>query len=506
MNIFKKKDASKQGTENNKENKNEETVRQTGSLLERLKRVKKTRWIRFGIVSLIFFAWVAWLGNWWVALWWLLLADIYLTQFIPWNWWKFSKNKVVRTVMSWVDAIVYALVLVYFLFAFVGQNYQIPSSSLEKTLLTGDFLWVNKMVYGPRVPQTPLHFPLAQNELFGMKSYIEKPQLEYHRLKGFRSVERGDIVVFNFPAGDTVVVGNVNPDYYTQLLECGAGLLHPSASDLKNDPSMLDKVMQAGRDYLHRQSKIIYRPVDRRDNYVKRCVGLPGEKISVVNGVVHINGKAISEPKNVQYNYEVQLKSDFFDEDYLIDELGVALDDIHLENGKLHNLPLTYEMKSKLEGCDWVSTMQPSGFDDGESIYIYPIGRDYGWTRGNFANNIGGLWIPKKGESIDLTKKLNQEIYARCIHDYEKVNLTIKDGKAYIDGKPATSYTFKMDYYWMMGDNRDNSLDSRFWGFVPEDHIVGTPMFVIVSFDKDKGWFDGKVRWNRIFKDANPDK
>lgn len=174
-------------------------MRQTGSLRERLGRVKKTRWVRFGIVSLIFFAWVAWLGNWWVALWWFLLADIYLTQFIPWNWWKFSKNSLVRTVMSWVDAIVYALVLVYFLFAFVGQNYQIPSSSLEKTLLTGDFLWVNKMVYGPRVPMTPLHFPLAQNELFGMKSYIEKPQLEYHRLKGLRSVERGDIVVFNFP-------------------------------------------------------------------------------------------------------------------------------------------------------------------------------------------------------------------------------------------------------------------------------------------------------------------
>ena len=530
MNIFKKKDASKQGSENNKEKKSEETVRQTGSLLERLNRVKTTRWIRFGIVSIIFFAWVAWLGNWWVALWWFLLADIYLTQFIPWNWWKFSKSKMVRTVMSWVDAIVYALILVYFLFAFVGQNYQIPSSSLEKTLLTGDFLWVNKMVYGPRVPMTPLHFPLAQNELFGMKSYIEKPQFKYHRLKGFRSVERGDIVVFNFPAGDTVVLGSGSPDdYYTLMLRNGLKYYHPSNNNYKNDPNAFDKVMQAGRDYIHSRYKVIYRPVDRRDNYVKRCVGLPGERISIVNGVVHINGKAISEPKNVQYNYEVFLKSSFADEDYLFDELGMARDDFsdndpnnphhyHQPNGQclvcggeyigidlLHNIPLTYEMKSKLEACSWVSKIEPSKTWPDEVIITYPVGRDYGWTHSNYGG-AEGVWIPKKGESIDLTDKRNQEIYARCIHDYENVDLTIKNGKAYIDGKPATRYTFKMDYYWMMGDNRDNSLDSRFWGFVPEDHIVGTPMFVIVSFDKDRNWFNGKIRWSRIFRDANPDK
>ena len=485
---------------------NEERVRQTGSLGERLARVKKTRWIRFGIVSIIFFAWVAWLGNWWVALAWFLLADIYLTQFIPWNWWKFSDNKMVRKVMSWVDAIVYALVLVYFLFIFVGQNYQIPSSSLEKTLLTGDFLWVNKMVYGPRVPQTPLHFPLAQNELFGIKSYIEHPQLEYHRLKGFRNVERGDIVVFNFPAGDTVVVGITNPDYYAQQLDNGIKLLQPSLQDFRNDDTY-DKVMNAGREYIKQHYKLITHPVDRRDNYVKRCVGLPGEKISVVNGVVHINGKAIPEPENVQYNYIISHGANFVDEDYLIDELGVARDDIKVLGNDKIQLPLTNDMKAKLQKCSWVTApITRKGYEPEEGPYTYPVGRDYGWTVGNYANDIGGLWIPKKGASIDLTKKLNLEIYSRCIRDYEHVDLTVKDGKAYIDGKPAQKYTFKMDYYWMMGDNRDNSLDSRFWGFVPEDHIVGTPMFVIISFDKDRGLFDGKIRWNRIFRDANPDK
>ena len=192
-----------------------ENVKQSGCLKERLARVKKTRWIRFAFVSVIFFLWVIWLGSWWVLLFWPLLADIYLTQFIPWSWWKRTKNKLVHSIMSWVDAIVYALILVYFIFLYVGQNYQIPSSSLEKSLLVGDNLWVNKMIYGPRVPNTPLHFPLAQNTLpfFGCKSYIENPQWDYHRLKGLRNVERNDIVVFNFPAGDTVALKVQNPDY-----------------------------------------------------------------------------------------------------------------------------------------------------------------------------------------------------------------------------------------------------------------------------------------------------
>ena len=481
-----KEEKLKKDTANEAEEK-EARVRQTGSLKERLSRVKKTRWIRFGIVSVIFFAWVAWLGNWWVALAWFLLADIYLTQFIPWNWWKFSDNKLLRTVMSWVDAIVYALVLVYFLFIFVGQNYQIPSSSLEKTLLTGDFLWVNKMVYGPRVPQTPLHFPLAQNELFGCKSYIEKPQLEYHRLKGLRNVERGDIVVFNFPAGDTVCVDEPNPDYYTQVWE-------------------------NGRDAVWANHEVIYRPVDRRDNYVKRCLGLPGETLKIVGGKVYINGRAIPEPKNVQYNYAVKINGKGPDYDFLTEELGIANEDIgrNVTQDPLTGaqyisteiyLPLTASMKAQLEKCNWVTSVNRVQYGPAEGLLTYPVGVDYGWTH----NDYGPIWIPKKGASIDLNEK-NLQLYGRCIKDYERANLEVKGGKAYIDGKPASKYTFKMDYYWMMGDNRDNSLDSRFWGFVPEDHIVGTPMFVIVSFDKDRGWTEGKIRWDRVFIDANPDK
>ena len=184
--------------------------------IRRIKEVKSTRWVRFALVSIVFFAWVVWLQNPWVALAWLLLFDIYITGYIPLTWWKKSKNKSLRAVMGWVDAIVYALGLVYFIFAFIGQNYKIPSSSLEKSLLVGDYLWVNKMVYGPRVPQTPLHFPLAQHTLpiLNTKSYIDQPQFEYHRLAGLRDVERNDIVVFNYPCGDTVALKVQNPDYY----------------------------------------------------------------------------------------------------------------------------------------------------------------------------------------------------------------------------------------------------------------------------------------------------
>lgn len=175
------------------DNKKEiEYTENKGTLKERLSNVKTARWIRFSIVAIIFITWVAWLGSWWVLLFFPLLADIYLTQFVPWTWWKKSKNSAVKVVMGWVDAILYALILVYFIFAYVGQNYQIPSSSLEKSLLVGDYLWVNKMVYGPRVPMTPLHFPLTQHTfpIINTKSYFDNPQWSYHRLKGVRNIER----------------------------------------------------------------------------------------------------------------------------------------------------------------------------------------------------------------------------------------------------------------------------------------------------------------------------
>ena len=470
-----------------------------GSLKQRLARVKRTRWIRFGIVAAIFIAWVIWLGSWWVILFLPLLADIYLTQYIPWTWWKRSKNRTVRYVMGWVDAIVYALVLVYFIFIYIGQNYQIPSSSLEKTLLVGDYLWVNKMIYGPRVPNTPLHFPLAQHTIpvLNCKSYIDWPQWDYHRLKGFRNVELYDIVVFNYPAGDTVTLKVQNPDYYT-LCEIVPG----GRTAIRNNKA--------------KYGDVVYRPVDRRENYVKRCVGLPGNTFQIKNNIIYLDGKPLKEPKNVQYNYYVQTDGRAIDE-ATWELLGISRDDqmtvpITMPEEKLgamsmgltvnpdgsvpqvYQLPLTAEMREKMKKISWIVNIVPTPAR--EVINVYPITHDYGWTRADY----GPVWIPKKGESLDLTLD-NLPIYERVIKNYEGNTLEVRNGKIYINGEIATRYTFKMDYYWMMGDNRDMSADSRYWGFVPEDHIVGSPMFVILSIDKDKG-----IRWNRFFADANPDK
>ena len=467
-------------TDNKNKDKEKEYVPQTGSLKERLGRIKTTRWVRFGIVALIYLLWTIWMGNPWLLLGLLLLADIYLTQFIPWGGWKGIKNKPLRTLCSWIDAIIYAVVLVYFLFLFVGQNYQIPSSSLEKSLLTGDFLWVNKITYGPRVAQTPIHFPLAQNTLpfFNCKSYIEHPQLAYHRLKGLRNVERMDIVVFNFPAGDTVALNMPNPDYYSLCYERGRDVVNNNEAEF---------------------GKIIYRPVDRRDNYVKRCLGLPGETIQIKDGIVFADGKQIPQPKNVQYFYYVETDGTHIDP-ALFDELGISEDDRHGQ-GNQYILPLTAEMKKTLESQPWMKDIQRIQPEENDKVLTYPLGQNYGWTHANY----GPIWVPKKGVTIDINVK-NLPLYERCIKNYEGNDLEVKGNQIYINGKVATKYTFKMDYYWMMGDNRDNSLDSRYWGFVPEDHIVGTPSIILISFDKDRRIFDGAVRWNRIFKMPNPDK
>ncbi|MDE6196762.1 MAG: S26 family signal peptidase, partial [Muribaculaceae bacterium] len=289
------------------ENENRQSQGFVEDFRRRIKEIKTTRWIRFGLVSIIFLLWVAWMGTWWLAVFELLLFDIYITGYIPFTWWKKSKSKTTRSIMSWVDAIVYALILVYFVFSFIGQNYQIPSSSLEKTLLTGDYLWVNKFVYGPRVPMTPVHFPLVHNRFLGCKSYLDNPSVSYRRLKGLRSVEEGDIVVFNFPAGDTVASRYEDTPQYYNLL-----------------------VKQYGRDAVHNNKaqfgEIIYRPVDRRQNFVKRAVGLPGQRLRISGDTIYIDGVAREFPENVQFNYLFATNGFLSDDD--IKRLGITPSDL----------------------------------------------------------------------------------------------------------------------------------------------------------------------------------
>lgn len=491
----------------------------------RISEIKTTRWIRFGIVALLFIAWVAWLGNWWVILLLPLLFDIYITGYIPFTWWKKSKNKSLVMVMSWVDAIVYALILVYFVFTFIGQNYQIPSSSLEKTLLTGDYLWVSKISYGSRVPFTPIHFPLVQNTLpfVNSKSYTEWPTWGYHRLSGLGKIEAGDIVVFNFPAGDSVVVMQQNPDYYTLKKMIGDEIIDNNPTLAQLHASLPQAEADLMRNELGKQhmlshpenfGELLYRPVDRRENYVKRAVGLPGQTLKIVDGQIYVDGAAQPWPEEAQYNYLVQTSTMFSESEW--DDLGVAVDDRMMVNSRLlsptqlnayglendqnmtiYDVPLTNAMVEKVSNMPGVAAVVRKPAMKGE--YLFPDNISADWTRADY----GPVMIPKKGQTVTLTPA-NWDMYERVIRNYEgHPNSYVKNGRVYVDGTPTDSYTFAMDYYFMMGDNRDNSLDSRYWGFVPEDHIVGKPIRVLISFDKDKSIFNGGIRWNRIFKNAN---
>ena len=290
-----------------------------------MRQATRTQWIKCTIAILLYLAFLIWVRSWWGLIVVPFIFDIYITKKIPWSFWKKSKNPTVRSIMSWVDAIVFALVAVYFVNIYIFQNYQIPSSSLEKSLLVGDFLYVSKMSYGPRVPNTPLSMPLAQHTLpvLNTKSYIEWPQWKYKRVPGFGKVKLNDIVVFNFPAGDTVALNDQQRDFYS--IAYGEGQrLYPKQIEMdsltrEQQRAVYDLYYNAGRQQIlsnpRNYGKVVYRPVDRRENYVKRCVGLPGDTLQIVDGQVMIDGKAIENPENLQFNYFVQTTGPYIPED-----------------------------------------------------------------------------------------------------------------------------------------------------------------------------------------------
>lgn len=440
-----------------------------------MKAISKKQWIKFAIATLLYLLWVYWLSNPWLVIGELLIVDIYLTEFIPFGFWKKSKNAMFKKVMEWVDAIVFALVAVYFINTFFFQNYQIPTSSLEKTLLVGDYLFVSKLSYGPRVPNTPLSFPLAQHTLpvLNCKSYIDYPQWEYKRVKGLGTVKRNDIVVFNFPAGDTVALGYQNTDYYTLCKAYGE-------RKVKTDRANF--------------GEIVYRPVDRRENYVKRCVGLPGDSLQIINGEIYINGKLQEAPKHVQFNYYVETNGKHLsDDDFRA--LGVSVEDREQVANvpyPVYRMPLTRTAVEKLRSFSYIKRVMLES--SSSTDFVYPLNAKTGWT----CDNYGPIWLPRRGATIPLSLA-NLPIYERVIRNYERNSLEVRDSSIFINGSKAETYTFKMGYYWMMGDNRHNSADSRSWGFVPEDHIVGKPIMVWLSLDKDRNWFGGKIRFKRLF-------
>ncbi|MDR0893658.1 MAG: S26 family signal peptidase [Mediterranea sp.] len=491
-----------------------------------MRQATRKQWLKFGIVTLLYLAFLVWVRNWWGIFLLPFIFDIYITKRVPWTFWRKAKNPAVRGVMSWVDAIVFALVAVYFVNIYIFQNYQIPSSSLEKSLLVGDFLYVSKMSYGPRVPNTPLSMPLAQHTLpiIGTKSYLDWPQWKYKRVPGFGKVKRGDIVVFNFPTGDTITVNTQEQtDFYT--IAYGIGYqLYPKAINMDSltryqQREVYNLYYTAGSKYIrsHPQEygEVLWRPVDRRENYVKRCVGLPGDTLQIVGGQVMIDGQAEANPEEMQFNYFVQTTGPYIPEE-MFRELGISRDDqrrisladseqarLGLDgkdaNGQMfptYDLPLTKQMLATLQGNKKLIrhiVMEPESPTVSEDLYPQNLYKH--WDR----NNYGPIWIPAKGATVTLTED-NLPIYERCIRVYEGNQLEVKPDGFYINGQKTDHYTFRMDYYWMMGDNRHNSADSRYWGFVPEDHVVGKPIVVWLSLDKDRGWLDGKIRWNRLFK------
>ena len=438
------------------------------SFQDRIKEVTRGEWIRAGVWGALYVAfvlWVAW-GDW-KSLGWLvilpLIVDAFTTKYINYGWWRKYKDTkpALYTLCSWIDAIVFALVAVYFINLYIFQNYQIPSSSLEKSLRVGDFLYVSKMAYGARVPQTPLSMPLVQHTmpawLGGGKSYIDKPHWNYKRLAGWTSPHKGDIFVFNFPAGDTVCEKMQNPDYYTLCYYYGKNLVY-QRKDVFGD--------------------IITRPVDRRENYVKRCVGEPGDRLQIINNVIYVNGEREPEREGLQLNYLVQTDGHVFGAKYL-DKLGISLADRMQVDATTWHFPLTAAMRAELEKNPHVLAIRIEAEEQGGAVY--PLGHN-DWTRDNY----GPIYIPRKGDRILITAE-NYWLYKRIAEAYEFKPMTIGE-----------EYEFAMDYYWAMGDNRHNSADSRYWGFVPEDHIVGRPVFIWLSLDKD----NHKIRWNRLGKGA----
>lgn len=468
----------------------------------------KKQWIKFGVVTFLYLLFLLWVESWWGLIVVPFIYDVYISKKIKWTWWKSSKNPAVRSVMSWVDAIVFALVAVYFVNIYAFQNYAIPTSSLEKSLLVGDYLFVSKLSYGPRVPQTPLSMPLTQHTLpvFDCKSYLDWPHWEYRRVKGLGNVRLNDIVVFNYPTGDTVALRYQNADFYQICYMLGQEICQQNDVTLPDMDSIGFREQQdvysflyrTGRDFMAANEaeygRIVSRPVDRRENYVKRCVGLPGQTLEIKDHIVYLDGQPNKEPDNVQYSYTVET-TQAIPED-LLHELGISLEDAANSNPEhtLYSLPLTQKahdaLKANTKLVKRITYNRPSAGD-----WLYPLNMHKDWT----ADNYGPVWIPKKGETIRLTEA-NYPIYERPIRVYEGNTLEWRDGQIYINGQPTDTYTFKMDYYWMMGDNRHNSADSRYWGFVPEDHIVGKPLVVWLSLDKDRGWLDGRIRWDRLFK------
>jgi len=411
-----------------------------------------------------------------------VIFDLYITKKVKWAFWRKRPEKGGKSNgwLEWLDALIFALVAATFIRMFFIEAYTIPTGSMEKTLLVGDYLFVSKVAYGPRVPETPVSFPLVHNvmPITGGESYSEIIKNDYRRLKGFSNVKRDDIVVFGFPHGDTVLKALPQDDYY-----------------------QLVRMNDNNREYTQKMyGPVIVRPNDKKDNYVKRCVAVAGDTLSVVNGNVVVNGVPQPEFEGLQSTYTVYTNGSAINPK-ILKEIGLTPQEVYFDPSLpgYPDMTLTKSELAKVKDLAVVAEIRenidvyPPDYPD-SPILLFPFTENFEWTRDNY----GPIWVPAKGATVGLTLE-NLPLYQRIISAYEKNSLEVKDGEIYINGEKSDSYTFKQDYYFMMGDNRHHSLDSRYWGFVPEDHIVGKPAMLWFSTDKYES-FPSNIRWNRLFK------
>ncbi len=457
----------------------------------------KNKFVKFGITAFLYTLFVIWLGNFWWLLGIIVIYDSNVTKKVNWTFWKKREGKN-STIIEWIDALIFAVVAVTLINIYLFQNYKIPTPSMESTMLVGDHLYVSKLAYGPRVPNTPLAFPFTQNRLpvLNKESYLTWIQLPYKRLAGFSKVKRNDIVVFNFPAGDTVVLENSATSYYSIIRQFA---IQQKMSDISADRETKteDEYMNNARNYISRTFTLVYRPVDRRDNYIKRCVAVHGDTLKIINGDVYINNNKQSSFKGLQYNYHVRTNGTPLNPRALV-KYNIPREYLQINYNPDYNIPLTIEQAEKLkkEIPDIVSIVKNLAKEP--DFQIFPNIDEYGWNMDNY----GPLWVPAKGAKVALTLE-NLPLYQMIIENYEGNTLDVRNGIIYINNEETSEYEFQMDYYFMMGDNRHRSADSRFWGFVPEDHIVGKPRLIWLSTNKERK-FPGFIRWKRLFKIVDP--
>ena len=441
--------------------------------MKRFLDILKNRWTKFTIATIVYILlFVVWTGNPWLLLGLPLIYDYFISRLV-YRYIGVKNNELRKkyptynSIYSWIDAIVWATVVATLVHIFIFQLYVVPTSSMEKTILIGDYLYVSKLSYGPQVPNTPVAMPFVYNTMpfSNKKSYSECIKWDYHRLRGRGKVEREDVVVFNFPAGDTVLLENQAVTYYDVLREYQASLGE-----------------EEGRKRLHQDYTVIARPVDKRENYIKRCVAVAGDTLQIVNTELFVNGKAQPACEERQHIYFVKTTAP-------LSEYAFANLDITEYDGTApyYYVATTEKGAEQLRKYKSVESVELYN-NTVPSLDAFPHNGNYAWTQDNF----GPLWVPQKGTTIELTID-NLPLYERIIDQYEGHDLRVEGDKIYIDGAEASTYTFAMNYYFMMGDNRHNSADSRYWGFVPEDHIVGKALFI--AFSKGKGG----IRWNRIF-------